>query len=144
MVKNNQHIVFLGHFSKSFFAGKKYATLDVPNLSWKHKILYELFFMVKRGNVFWSKKWVCLVKTDENLQKNENIIKRGSIYDHFYMGGSAWGSTWCSCFFFFFFEKMFEFEKLGPKINQFYEKIYEVGLESTVLDENRWKWSQIT
>ena len=68
---------------------------------------------------------------------SENFIKRGSIYDHFYIGGSAWGATWDP-----FFQKMFY--EHGPKIVKFYEKWSEMGLESTVLDETRGKWSGIT
>ena len=77
------------------------------------------------------------MKTD---QKSENLIKRGSIYDHFYMGGSAWGATWDP-----FFQKMFETRKtLVEKLAKFYEKWSEMGLESPVLDETRGKWSGIT
>ena len=43
-----------------------------------------------------------------------------------------------------FFQKMFGIgEILVHKLAKFYEKLSEMGLESTVLDETRGKWSQI-
>ena len=90
----------------------------------------KLFFNQKSG--------VWLVKTDENekKKKNENLLKRGSIYDHFYMGDLAWGATWDP-----FLRKMFGFGKNWvPEFPKFYEKWSEMDLESTDFDENKWKW----
>ena len=59
------------------------------------------------------------------------------MYEAFGIGGLAWGSTWDP-----FFQKLFY--EHGPTTVKFYEKWSEMGLESTVLDETRGKWSGIT
>ena len=53
--------LFYGHFlfqkSHVFAEKRTYVILEVPNLSWKHKILYKLIFLVvKWKSCFWSKK----------------------------------------------------------------------------------------
>ena len=129
-------------FKTIFFLPKKESTfLRGTIFSWKHKTLYKLIFlMVKWKSGFWSKKWSLTCKNRWTLtKKSESLIKRGSIYDHFYMGGSAWGATWD-----LFFRKMFGFgEKWVPKLLKIYEKWSEMNLESTIWDETRWKRSQI-
>ena len=58
---------------------------------------------------------------------NENLIKRGSIYDHFYMGDLAWGATWDP-----FFRKMFGFGTPHRELRTIFE-IFKIRKSTEIL-----------
>ena len=79
--KNGQkwlkNVLFLGHFfpKKSFFLKKKnLRSSEIPNLSWNHKILYKLIFlMVKQKTTFSPKIWDSFAKSNPGHKKKSEV-----------------------------------------------------------------------